>query len=162
MDDVCSDLMEIKCGVPQGSILGPLLFIIYLNDLPSIAKSLIPIIYADDTTLFATVNTSNFRTAQEDMNNELKLVSEWLKLNKLSLNIEKTKAMLFHTSQRYIVTPEIFIDGNVIEFVKECKFLGLVIDENLSFRPHINFISKKISKTIGILAKLKNTLLVNV
>ena len=162
MNDVCSDLMEIKCGVPQGSILGPLLFIIYLNDLPSITESLIPIIYADDTTLFATLNTRNIRTAQEDINNELKLVSEWLKLNKLSLNIEKTKAMLFHTSQRHIVTPDIFIDGNKIEFVKEFKFLGLVIDENLSFKQHVNFVSKKISKTIGILARLKNTLPVGV
>lgn len=158
MDEFCSDTMEIKCGVPQGSILGPLLFIIYLNDLPSITKFLTPIIYADDTTLFATLNTSNFYTAEVDINTELKLVSEWLKLNKLSLNIAKTKAMLFHTYQRQVEIPDIFIDRNRIEFVNEFKFLGIVIDKNLSFKPHINFVSKKISKSIGILAKLKHTL----
>ena len=155
-----SNLLKIQCGVPQGSILGPLLFIIYLNDIPLATKFLTPVLYADDTTLFATFNNDNFRTINHEINNELKHISEWLKLNKLSLNTEKTKAMLFHSCQRNvnICKPEIFIDDIKINFVKEFNFLGLILDENLRWKYHIDFLSKKISKTIGILARLKHSL----
>ena len=161
ISDVKSDLLEITCGVPQGSILGPLLFIIYLNDLPSITKDLKTIIYADDTTLFATLNNDNFSAVKDKINNELKSISMWLKLNKLSLNIEKTKAMLFHTENRQVKIPDIYIDNIKVDFTEEFNFLGLRLDKNLKWKCHLNYISKKISKTIGIMAKLKNYLPTN-
>jgi len=89
-----------------------------MNDLPYITKCLTPVIYADDTTMFTTININNHVAIQEDINKELKLVSDWLKLNKLSLNSEKTKAMLFHSPQRQVDVPNIYIDDNKIDFVK--------------------------------------------
>lgn len=160
-NNVQSDLIEIKCGVPQGSILGPLLFIIYLNDMPNVTEYFTPIIYADDTTLFTTLNYNNVNDTQHNINDELQLISDWLKLNKLSLNASKTKAMLFHSPQRQISNPTIFIDDTEIDFVNEFNFLGIILDKNLKWRSHVTFISKKISKTIGILSKLKNTIPTN-
>ena len=95
-----SKYWTVTCGVPQGSILGPLLFIIYINDIVSATTKFYPIIYADDTTLSATLNTfGNENEINENINYELNCILNWLKLNKLSLNLNKTKAMIFHTIQ---------------------------------------------------------------
>ena len=98
---------NIKTGVPQGSILGPLLFLIYINDLPEISRHIKMIMYADDTTLYC-----NLGDLSEDIiNTELTKVSEWLAANKLSLNVKKTKYMVFHTPQRKVTCPEIKINN---------------------------------------------------
>ena len=154
---VTSTLSNVYCGVPQGSILGPLLFIIYMNDLPSIAKNFEMILYADDTTLSASLsNLENEKDNVKKLNVELESVSKWLKLNKLSLNLAKTKAMLFHTPQRQVLYPELKIDGLNIEFVTKFNFLGLIVNENLKWNCHVEAISKKISRAIGVMARLKN------
>ena len=154
---VTSTISNIRCGVPQGSILGPLLFIVYMNDLPNVASKLELILYADDTTLFASLSSlKNESDNIKTLNGELKSVSKWLKLNKLSLNLEKTKAMLFHTYQRRVHYPKLSIDGFDIDFVPKFNFLGLIIDENLNWKFHIKAISSKISKAIGVMARLKN------
>ena len=158
MKNVQSELMALECGVPQGSILGPLLFIIYLNDLPFITKHFTPVIYADDTTMFATLNNTDHTAFENEINQELVLVSNWLKLNKLSLNIGKTKAMVFHTPRRKPFVPNLFIDNVQIEFVDNFNFLGIILDKNLKFKPHITHLTTKISKTIGILNRLKHFL----
>jgi len=153
-----SELLGINCGVPQGSILGPLLFIIYINDLPSSVKYFKLIIYADDTTLFASLTNNDMNSTDVNfINEELVTISEWLKLNKLSLNIAKTKAILFHTKQRHVNEPDIFVDGRKIDFVSEFNFLGLMLDKHLTWKAHIHLISKKISKVIGVMARLKNS-----
>ena len=160
-DGSISDSLPITCGVPQGSILGPLFFIIYVNDLPYVTNIFKIIIYADDTTLFATLCQNDLSNSpQIDLiNRNLSLIYNWLALNKLSLNIAKTKAMIFHTKQRQILNyPDLYIDNSKIEFVKEFNFLGLLFDCNMSWKFHIIMISKKISKTIGILSKLKQYL----
>jgi hypothetical protein len=156
-DNVMSDYLNITCGVPQGSILGPLLFIIYINDLPSAVKLFNLIMYADDTTLFASLCNNNIHPNEITLINEdLSIVNEWLKLNKLSLNILKTKAMIFHTPQRQINYPDIYIDNIKIDFVDEFNFLGLIIDKHMKWKAHTSHISKKISKAIGVMSKLKN------
>ena len=158
INNVKSNLRQISCGVPQGSILGPLLFIIYLNDLPSVTSKLKTLIYADDTTLFATLSNTNFKSTEKKINDGLNSISNWLKLNKLSLNIEKSKAMLFHTVNKRVKYPDIYIDNIKINFTDEFNFLGLILDNNLKWNLHINFIGKKISKIVGIMNKLKNSL----
>ena len=158
--DIFSYHSIIKCGVPQGSILGPLLFIIYVNDIVNATQKFKPLLYADDTTLFTNIN-SDFTNDPEILNNELQSISDWLKVNKLSLNVEKTKAILFHTPQKKIQHPELFINGIKIEFVDRFNFLGIVIDKHLKWTHHIEAISKKISRTLGIMTKIKQQLPLN-
>ena len=101
-----SSCLDIKTGVPQGSILVPLLFLIYMNDIPNVSQAFRFILYADDTTLFSTFEYSiPIRTSKADelLNQELFLVNEWLEINKLSLNIGKTKYMIFHPHQKDII-----------------------------------------------------------
>ena len=151
-----SKYQEIKCGVPQGSILGPLLFIIYMNDMPSITEYFTFIIYADDTTLFTSLCTDDTSSANiTALNTELNIINDWLKVNKLSLNIEKTKAMIFHSPQKQLTLPSISIENIKINFVDTFTFLGISIDKHLKWKSHIDMIARKISKAIGVLNKLK-------
>ena len=163
LNDICSQQLCISTGVPQGSILGPLLFIIYINDISKACNLFYPVIYADDTTLSATLNTfspvdnQNSRLDHK-INDELMKILDWLKVNKLSLNINKTKAMLFHAPQKQVLIPDIKIGGTVIEFVDKFDFLGIVLDKHLNFKQHISKILFKISKTVGVMNKLKHFL----
>ena len=155
-EDINSDFMQIKCGVPQGSILGPLLFIIYMNDIQFSSEHFDMVIYADDTALCTTLNGES--SCQDKLNAELKLINRWLKINKLSLNVSKTKAMLFHMPQKKVTYPTLKIDNHNIEFVSNFNYLGVIIDENLNWNVHESTLSKKISKTIGVINRLKNQL----
>ena len=155
-----SDCLYIKTGVPQGSILGPLLFIIYLNDIVKVCKLFHPIIYADDTTLCATLDSfgNNSELIEENINSELNDVVDWLKLNRLSVNAMKTKGMIFHTQHKALDVPNIKMDNVRIDFVDEFSFLGITVDKHLSWKGHVNKIHLKISKVIGIMCRLKNVL----
>ena len=152
-----TDKRTIVCGVPQGSILGPLLFLLYVNDLPQSSDLLDPIMFADDTNLF--FEHENISTLFSEVNNELMKINEWFKANKLSLNVEKTKYSLFHKSNQQdnipLKLPNLVINGHKIEKVNTIRFLGVILDENLSWKFHIKYIENKISKTIGILNRAK-------
>lgn len=150
-DSQNSDLLKLKTGIPQGSLLGPLFFSIYINDLVKCSDKFSFLMYADDTTIF--FNLEDF-ASEMAINNELEKINNWLKLNKLTLNVEKTKYMMFH-KRRKITPINISLNNSKIEFVHQFKFLGLLIDENLSWNNHINMITNKLSKINGILHKLK-------
>jgi hypothetical protein len=160
IDGTKSEIRSITTGVPQGSILGPLLFIIYINDIANASKLFNFIIYADDTTLRTTIEIvlreSNNTSVESHINKELELINEWLKLNKLSLNINKSKYIIFHTLRKTIKPIKLKIEQTQIEQVHEFNFLGLTINEHLNWKDHIDKISSKISKTMGILNKLKH------
>lgn len=129
-DKISSETMVIKCGVPQGSILGPLLFIIYVNDIVEATEIFKPILFADDTKLVTSLNTDNSSNT-DILNLELQSISNWLKLNKLSINIEKTKAIVLHNPQKKVHYPTLQLTGVQIEFVRSFNFLGIVMDEDL-------------------------------
>ena len=164
-----SDVMKLSTGVPQGSVLGPLLFIIYMNDIHVASKCFKAILYADDTNLISPIcsfnthhslNQDNLGDICSNINAELDLIFEWLNINKLSLNASKTKYMLFHYPQRKVhnLSLELKINSTSIERVSEFNFLGLTLDECLSWKPHVQKISNKISRIIGVLCRLKNYL----
>ena len=125
----------LKTGVPQGSVLGPLLFLIYMNDIPNTSSELKFILFADDTSLLDTLNLSispNDANLNK-LNDELTKIYDWLAVNKLSLNVSKTKYMIFHHPLKVI--PQnltIEINNTPIERVKEFCFLGLTINEHLT------------------------------
>ena len=150
-----SNLLPIKTGVPQGSILGPLLFLIYVNDFHFASNIFTFILYADDTTLLA-------RLRDFDNNNSIKdhlaEISNWLILNKLSLNSQKSKFMLFHKPLKKFTVPVVEINKIILTQTKEINYLGLSINHNLTWKSHISQISLKISRIIGILNKLKKEL----
>ena len=158
--------------MPHGSILGPLLFLIYMNDIHEASDKFHSILYADDTSLaeplctFDTISKKglNKTILSQNINSKLKAVHDWLCVNKLSLNIAKTKFMIFHHNQCNVehFIPDLNIHGHEIERVQEFDFLGLLIDENLSFNAHINKVRNKISRSLGSINKLKRFLPQNI
>ena len=137
--------MDIKCGVPQGSVLGPLLFLIYMNDISRCSNILSFILFADDTNLF--YSHKNVDTLCKTMNQELRKITSWLSCNKLSLNVKKTHFVVFKTKGKKLrQTITIKIHDQEIEKLKYTKFLGLYIDDELSWKYHIDQVTTKISK----------------
>jgi len=151
-----SEELTINCGVPQGSILGPLLFLIYVNDLPNVSEKLFSVLFADDTNVFIT--GSNLLELANTLNMELKKLSSWLKINKLSLNIPKTHFMVFSNKHKQAHNINIEIDHEKVIECKNTTFLGILIDANLTWKPHIHNVCSKLAKCMGILSKAKHVL----
>ena len=150
---VRSSTKSITCGVPQGSILGPLLFLIYINDLYNVCRDSVPILFADDTNLFYKGN--KMEDLVKTINGELENISLWLKINKLSLNIKKTHFIMFQRGKSTMSIPDITIDNQPIDKVEKTKFLGVFIDSKLSWKNHICLVAGKLSKSIGMIIKAR-------
>ena len=147
-------MFNITCGVPQGSVLGPLLFLLYINDLPIISKKLKFYLFADDINLYFSSHDLDY--LQTVVNKELKKVSKWLRANRLALNIDNTNYLIFHSPQVQLPHPTIIkIDQKPITHERSVKYLGMILDPTLSWRPHIIELAKKLSRTVGIFYKLR-------
>ena len=162
INGVKSNFQQLTTGVPQGSVLGPLLFLIYMNDIPNSSEVLKYILFADDTSLIDSFNLSISQDENcniDNLNNELAKIYEWLTVNKLSLNVSKTKFMAFHHPNKRLPNDiHIKINDIALERVQDFCFLGLTINENLKWKTHIDKVSNKVSKITGILNKLKHFL----
>ena len=149
-----SSLVNILFGVPQGSILGPLLFLIYINDLPH-ATNFFVRLFADDTFLCAQEN--NLEKLQTTVNHELSKVYNWLAANKLTLNVSKSKFMLI-TNRKNISKLSILINKEPLDQCTSYKYLGVFIDQDLSWKAHIDHVCGKIAKACGALTKIRHVI----
>ena len=150
--------LKIESGVPQGSILGPLLFLIYINDLPLSLKHTSPYSFADDTTLLA--NSTNIRQLTSNINNELVETSQWANNNSMILTVKKTKSMTIYSKRKYgdNLTMEFQLQNKNIEAVKSAKLLGIHFDAYLQWEPHITYIHKIISSRLYLLKRIREYL----
>ena len=154
---VSSEPQTVKCGVPQGSILGPLLFLCYVNDMPISLKCKL-LLYADDSALM--VSGSDPKQIEETLSNELKSCRQWLIDNKLSLHLGKTEAILFGTKRRLrkVESFEVKCDGKIIQNVKSVKYLGIQLDEDLAGESIVKEILKKANSRLKFLYRCKDIL----
>ena len=161
-DSQNSSLSTTNTGVPQGSILGPLLFLIYINDIVNSCQEPNFILYADDTSLLASHN--NLNALIESTNKNLAQVSKWFKCNKLSLNVSKTQCVLFKRVgvQYKLENLTLKIDTIPLKFHDSVQFLGVVLNSKLSWNDHISSVCVRVSRFIGILSRLKYELPCNI
>ena len=153
-----SNTLHITCGVPQGSVLGPLLFIIYINDFINSSSIFNFHLFADDCNLF--YSDKDLQHLEETVNRELGEINTWLCANKLSLNIDKTHFVIFHPYQKKLnYSMKIEINGKTINQYKSVKYLGILIDCHLTWKEHIQQISKKYLEVLAFFVKLGTMLM---
>ena len=152
-----SVIKPIHLSVPQGSILGPILFLLYINDMCNATTALNTIQFADDSTLY--MIGDNPTDLINRANQELPAFAKWCLANRLTINITKTFYMLFtNTSTKYQPLPRLAILDKDITQVAKTKFLGITFDNNLTFKYHISNLCLKLSRSAALLLKIKKKL----
>ena len=150
-----SDLQEVTYRAPQGSCLGPLLFLIFSNDINLHLQHVSCILFADDTTLY--ISHRNLQYARWCLTEDLKTLSDWFKANKLTLNLSKTVAIHFNR-KKTDCTESLTVGKNEIQFVDATKFLGVWLNKNLNWQTHINKLTNKLNSNLILLKRSKNLL----
>ena len=152
-----SEDMNVVCGVPQGSILGPKLFILYVNDIANVSSLLRFVLFADDTNIF--LSGDDAKEISNTLSIELDKLNSWFAVNKLSLNVSKTNYMIFGNKKiDKDMNIRVGINGISIDRVYNATFLGVTIDDKLNWKEHIKMIQSKLSKTTAIIYKASHVL----
>lgn len=152
-----SSFLPITCGVPQGSILGPLMFNVYINDIVNTDTTVKYVIYADDSTiLISDINLPHLISRANDVLSE---ISSWSKINRLKINPNKTKAVIFHAKNKIVPTHQpLILDSQQIDIVDTHKILGVYFSSNLSWDAHVNYLCRKISSVTGVVSRCRSLL----
>ena len=153
-----SDVNQITCGVPQGSILGPLFFLIYINDLHGVLGNNYFHLYADDTVIYCM--NENVKSAEIELQNILDKFSKWCAINALTINTNKTKTMLFGSRNRIknSYKPELFINKELLQLVPTYKYLGVNLDQTLNFKYHLDCLINNITFKLYMFSKIRRFL----
>ena len=154
-EGVQSNSTNVGVGVPQGSVLGPLLFILHINDMQS-ATNMNVLNFADDTLLYMHFKHTNH--IEDTVNAELEKINKWMQTNKLKINVSKTKFMLFSSNHHYSNIKLTIGTSLELEQVKEYKYLGLIIDSKLTWKSHVQYLRNKLSRNLGVLFKSRHYL----
>ena len=160
VSNIDSQIQDVSHGVPQGSVLGPLLFLVYINELNrAITYSYIRH-FADDTNIL--YRNKSLKKINQRINFDLKNIVKWLRANRISLNTNKTEIVLFKSPRKIITRKMNFrISGQKIETKNYAKYLGLLLDENLSWKKNFDLLRPKLERSIGLLAKLRYSVSAN-
>ena len=154
-EDVISERLPITCGVPQGSILGPLLFLLYINDMNKALTFSTTYHFADDTNLLC--SGKSLKDLRKSVNKDLKFLYSWLCANRLSLNVDKTEFVIFQSRRqnpRERITLK--LNNKTIYESFKLKYLGLILDHQLNWKAHITELSKKLSRAVGLMYKIRH------
>ena len=146
-NQIRSSTKELKTGVPQGSVLGPFLFLIYINDLPLVFEKSKISLFADDTTVY-----NMGMNSEKEITEDVRKMRNWFDVNKLTLNVEKCESISFGRAQP--VSEETF--GEKISCKSSCKYLGVIIDNKLNFKDHVEYVSKKLNKFCGLVYRIRH------
>lgn len=159
--NIDSDITNISTGVPQGSVLGPILFLLYINDFHHCSNVLNFHLFADDANLF--YSNKKLDVLESTLNNELSHVQNWLQANRLSLNVKKSNFVIFHPPQKKIPFKlKLYLSNNLLNQVTNIKYLGVFFDENLNWKHHVSYIGSKIKRGIGMISKLRHLVPINI
>ena len=155
INGINSNPKQIKCEVPQGSIFGPILFLIYINDINKSTDAFNFRLFADDTNLFKFMKTNNINL--NVINDHFKKVNDWCNANKLTINVDKTNYMIIKTPQRIShIEGTLSISDTPIKCVSSATYLGISIDPALTWKSHIEKVTRTISPKIGIISRIRH------
>ena len=140
-------------GVPQGSVLGPTLFLLYVNDLPNVSK-FETMLFADDTNLH--LSNTSLQQLQIEVSREINKVDKWMTKNRLTLNYSKSNYMILSKNVSKTAHFKLQIKQNIISQTNSVKYLGVILDNTLSWQIHIDKISNKLSRVCGMVLKLRH------